>query len=242
MLKALAPAIPERVRASTFGSDVATFIYGNDPRSNRFYIMVEESVPGGWGAKPNADGETALHALAEGDTYNIPIEMVEVNYPLRVARYEIVPDSGGPGQFRGGLGAIKTVTPLDHDCKFIATFDRSKYSPAWGLFGGKEGGPNRLSILRRDNSVERHVKVTDMPVFSGETIVYEAGGGGGYGDPLARDPARVAADVREGYVSIAAAAAEYGVVLATTATGEYLDEPATRALRATMRAAAEPQA
>jgi N-methylhydantoinase B len=231
MLKALAPAIPDRVRASTFGSDVATFIYGTDPRTSRYYIMVEESVPGGWGAKPWGDGETALHALAEGDTYNIPVEMVEVNYPLRIGKYEIVPDSGGPGKFRGGLGAVKTVTPIDHDCKFIATFDRSKYSPAWGLFGGKEGGPNKLTILRRDQIEERHVKVTDMPVSAGETIVYEAGGGGGFGDPFLRDPKLVEADVRAGFVSRAAAEREYGVVVAEGPHGPQLDEAATAALR-----------
>jgi N-methylhydantoinase B len=231
MLKALAPAIPDRVRASTFGSDVATFIYGTDPRSQRYYIMVEESVPGGWGAKPWADGETALHALAEGDTYNIPVEMVEVNYPLRIGRYEIVADSGGPGRFRGGLGAVKTVTPIDHDCKFIATFDRSKYSPAWGLFGGKEGGPNTLSILRQDHTVEHHVKVTDMPVAAGETIVYEAGGGGGYGDPFERDPNLVLTDVVAGYVSPEAAAREYGVAIQREADRVRLDESATDALR-----------
>jgi N-methylhydantoinase B len=231
MLKALAPAIPDRVRASTFGSDVATFIYGTDPRSQRYYIMVEESVPGGWGAKPWADGETALHALAEGDTYNIPIEMVEVNYPLRIGRYEIVPDSGGPGRFRGGLGAVKTVTPIEHDCKFIATFDRSKYSPAWGLFGGKEGGPNTLSILRQDHTVEHHVKVTDMPVAAGETIVYEAGGGGGYGDPFERDPNLVLTDVVAGYVTSEAATREYGVATHLEAGQVRLDESATDALR-----------
>jgi N-methylhydantoinase B len=241
MLKALAPAIPDRVRASTFGSDVATFIYGTDPRTKRYYIMVEESVPGGWGAKPWADGETALHALAEGDTYNIPVEMVEVNYPLRIDRYEIVPDSGGPGQFRGGLGAVKTVTPVDHDCKFIATFDRSKYSPAWGLFGGKEGGPNRLAIVRQDQTVERHVKVTDMPVAAGETIVYEAGGGGGFGDPLTRDPDLVVADVRDGYVSAHSAERDYGVVISEGLNGPEVDEEATTALRGGSPGATDPE-
>jgi N-methylhydantoinase B len=129
------------------------------------------------------------------------------------------------------MGAVKTVTPIDHDCKFIATFDRSKYSPAWGLFGGKEGGPNKLTIMRRDQSAERHVKVTDMPVVAGETIVYEAGGGGGFGDPLARDPDLVVADVLAGYVSIEAAAREYGVVVEQDTHGPRLDEAATEALR-----------
>lgn len=228
MLKALSEAIPHKVRASTFGSDIAEFTYGTDPRTKRFYMIAEESVPGGWGAKPDGDGETALHALAEGDTYNIPVEMVETNFPLFVPRYELRPDSGGAGEFRGGLGAVKVLKPVDHDAKLITTFDRSRYSPAWGLRGGGPGAPNLVEIHRNDGAVEPHMKVTDMPVHDGESIVFMGGGGGGYGDPFDRDPERVRTDVLEGYVTVEAAASLYGVVLDETGS---VDDDATHRRR-----------
>jgi N-methylhydantoinase B len=231
MLKALAPAMPERVRASTFGSDVATFVYGTHPQTKRTYLLVEESAPGGWGARPDSDGETALHALAEGDTYNIPMEMIEAGYPLRVGKYALVRDSGGPGRYRGGLGVIKTLTPMGHDCRVIATFERSKYSPAWGLFGGDAGGANRLTLHRRDASMEPHVKVTNMLVSQGETVSYEAGGGGGYGPAFEREPERVLDDVRNDYVSNEAARRDYGVAIVIGPGGLQVDEVETRRLR-----------
>jgi N-methylhydantoinase B len=231
MLKALSEAIPHKVRASTFGSDIAEFTYGIDPRTKRFYMITEESVPGGWGASQNADGATALHALAEGDTYNIPIEMVETNFPLFVPRYELRPDSGGAGKFRGGLGAVKVIKPVAHDAKLITTFDRSRYSPAWGLHGGGAGAPNLVEIHRRDGAIEPHMKVTDMPVNEGEAIVFMGGGGGGYGDPFQRDVERVVGDVNEGYVSVEAAKSQFGVVIdGRTMT---IDDTATAALRQT---------
>jgi N-methylhydantoinase B len=229
MLKALAEAIPHKVRASTFGSDIAQFTYGTDPRSGRFYMIAEESVPGGWGAKPTADGETALHALAEGDTYNIPVEMVETNFPLFVRRYELRPDSAGAGRFRGGLGAVKTLEPVGHDAKLITTFDRSKYSPAWGLFGGLSGAPNLVDIVRADGSTKRHMKVTDMPLREGDYVVFQGGGGGGYGDPFERAPEAVLEDVRNEYVSPASAVQDYGVAIETK--NWTVDREATARLR-----------
>ena len=147
-------------------------------------------------------------------------------------------DSGGPGRHRGGLGVIKTLTPVGHDCRLIATFERSKYSPAWGLFGGGDGGPNRLTLHRNDGSAEPHVKVTDMPVSQGETISYEAGGGGGYGHAFEREPERVLEDVRNEYVSIEAARRDYSVAIVQGTDGLQVDEVETRRLRA-VRPAAE---
>jgi N-methylhydantoinase B len=213
ILKALAPAIPDKVRAATHGSDIAEFTYGTDPRTKRYYIVAEQSTPGGWGGRPDSDGESGLHALAEGDTYNIPIEMMEVNFPLFVSRYEFIQDSGGPGKWRGGLGVLKTIAPVNHDAKFVATFDRSKYSPPWGLFGGSSGAPNRLEIHKKDGMIENHMKVTDMPLLDGESAWYFGGGGGGYGDPYERDPQLVLRDVKSGYVSVKKARTEYGVVI-----------------------------
>lgn len=98
---ALAPAIPDRVRAGHFGDSMANFFYGTDPRTGRYYVCAEGNA-GGYGGKPDDDGEPALFSMDLGDTYNVPAEVVEVRFPWRVERFELHQDSGGPGKFRGG--------------------------------------------------------------------------------------------------------------------------------------------
>lgn len=211
MLKALSSAIPEKARAGHFGDVCADFIYGRG-LDDELYILAEPTA-GGWGGKPNGeDGET-MFCMADGDTYNLPAEVLEVRYPLRVVRYELIQDSGGAGKFRGGLGVSKEYTPIGHDAKLTATFDRSKYSPAWGLFGGQDGKPNQIIILRKDGSRETYGKVTDLTVKEGDIIILQGGGGGGYGDPLERDPERVREDVENEKVSVERARESYGVIL-----------------------------
>ena len=163
MLKALAPAMPDRVRASTFGSDVATFVYGTNPQSKRPYLLVEEYVPAA-GARPRQRRQIGASCAGRGRHLQHPDGDHRGRLSPPGREYALVRDSGGPGRHRGGLGVIKTLTPVGHDCRLIATFERSKYSPAWGLFGGGDGGPNRLTLHRNDGSAEPHVKVTDMPV------------------------------------------------------------------------------
>jgi len=212
MLKALAPAIPDKVRAGHFGDSFADFVYGIDPRTNRFYLT-SEPLAGGYGGKPFEDGESGLFSMNLGDTYNVPNEVIEVKYPLRVERYELIRDSGGPGKYRGGLGVRKDYRMLAQTAGLTATADRAIYSPPWGLFGGKSGAPNVLTRYRNDGSVEKWRKVTNLRISEGELISFTPGGGGGYGNPLERDPELVSSDVRNGYVSIDSARKDYGVVL-----------------------------
>jgi N-methylhydantoinase B len=232
LLRTLAPAIPNRVRASSFGSDLANAWSGVDPRTNRLYVFAEPSAPGGWGAKPTEDGET-MFSTDEGNSFYPMVEVFEVLYPMLVRRFELIPDSGGPGKFRGGLGVAREVTPVGHEALVGLAFERQLYSPPWGLFGGKDGKGNFVTITRRNGIVEKHEKITGYPLGDGESILYESGGGGGYGDPLERDEDRVLRDVLDGYVSVASARDDYGVIV--DFTNEKVNFEATRRLRNEMQ-------
>jgi N-methylhydantoinase B len=230
-LKALAPAIPDRVRGGHFGDSMANFIYGVDPKSGKYYVCAEADA-GGYGGKPLEDGEAALFSMTLGDTYNVPAEVVEVRYPWRVERYELVQDSGGAGKSRGGLG-VRRDYRLGSDAGLTVTADRVKYTPPWGVFGGRPGKTNLTVVERLDGSKEEWRKISNLPLKKGEVVSFRGGGGGGYGNAVERDPNRVARDVVDGYVSMAAARDEYDVVIDPATL--QVDRAATAALRKALR-------
>lgn len=232
VLKALAPAIPDRVRAGHFGDSMADFIYGTDPRTGRYYVCAEPDG-GGYGGKPFEDGESALFSMDLGDTYNVPAEVAEVRYPWRVERFELIQDSGGPGRFRGGLGVRRDYRILGHKAGLTVTTDRVKYTPPWGLFGGKAGRPSITVVYRHGGKEERWRKISNLPLEPDEVVSFQTGGGGGYGPPWERDPQAVLQDVINGYVSLAKAREEYGVVIDEVAL--KLDLEATEKLRQKLR-------
>lgn len=232
MLRALAPAVPTKVRGGHFGDSMANFIYGTDPRTNRYYVCAEGDA-GGYGGQFNRDGAPTLFSMALGDTYNMPLEVAEVRFPWKVERFELSQDSGGPGKFRGGLGARREYRMVDHDAGMTVTTDRVLYTPPWGVFGGKDGRPSITEVYRNGGSKETWRKVSNLPVKSGEVVSFQTGGGGGYGSPLERDPAMVLDDVINGYVSMGSAREDYGVVIKEPEM--VVDEEATRKLRAMMQ-------
>ncbi|RJL31307.1 hydantoinase B/oxoprolinase family protein [Bailinhaonella thermotolerans] len=189
------------------------------------YLM-REVLGGGSGGRWYADGEDTIHVVP--DSRNIPVEFAEARWPLRVERLGLAVDSGGPGEYRGGLGYDKHIRMLE-DARYMSIADRSILS-CWGVNGGAAGRPFRVTIDGR----EMEGLVDGEPVRAGQVIRIRTTGGGGWGDPLDRDPARVAADVRDGKVSAGGARADYGVIL--TADGEA-DADATAAERARLRAA-----
>ncbi|GAH55856.1 unnamed protein product, partial [marine sediment metagenome] len=128
----------------------ANFIYGTDPRTGKYYICAEGDA-GGYGGKPYEDGEHAFFSMDLGDTYNVPVEVAEVRYPWRVERFELHQDSGGPGKFRGGLGVIRDYRIIGHDAGLTVTTDRVKYTPPWGLFGGRDAKTNITVVYRNDD-------------------------------------------------------------------------------------------
>ncbi len=212
ILKALAPATPDKVRAGHFGDSMANFIYGIDPRTNRYYVCAEGDA-GGYGGKPFEDGEHAFFSMDLGDTYNVPVEVAEVRYPWRVERFVLRQDSGGPGRFRGGLGVIRDYRIIGHKAGMTVTTDRVQHTPPWGLFGGKSGKPNITIVYRNNGKQEQWRKISNLPLDENEVVSFQTGGGGGYGSPLERNPELVLDDVINGYVSMASAREDYGVVI-----------------------------
>ncbi|GAW28191.1 hydantoinase B/oxoprolinase family protein [Carboxydocella sp. ULO1] len=231
IFKALAPAIPHKIPAAHYGDVSAIFIFGTDPRTKTPYLHVE-AQGGGWGANKFRDGENVMIAIADGDTRNVPVEIVEAKYPLRVERYEIRQDSGGPGRYRGGLGHYRDFRILDHDAQFTTTQERSE-CPPWGLFGGKAGATNRVVINPGTPEEKIIQKATGHPLKAGDLLSNQTGGGGGYGNPLDRPAEEVRLDVVRGYVSIKAAEESYGVILDPITLA--IDYEATKLKRQQMR-------
>ena len=201
--KALAPVIPERLPAGHYGTVCAQGLAGWDDRFDPpCYAMHGGPNAGGWGASHFKDGENALICLLNGDTRNTPVEIIEAKNPLRVLRYALVEDSGGPGRFRGGLGTVieyEVTTALD----FVALFvlERVKFKP-FGLHGGWEGAGNDAYVLRDGELFPNLGKVTGFQLQKGDVVTVVAGGGGGYGNPQERDPEKIREDVKKGYVSL----------------------------------------
>lgn len=208
-IRALAPAIPDRVTAGGPGSSWNVAISGRRPGGTGFGFV--EALAGGWGACAVDDGDSATIHMDAGDFRNTPVEIAESRYPIKVCRYGLLPDSGGPGRTRGGLGVFKEYEALVGDCRLSAMFGR-RTTPSWGLFEGRDG-----SIP--DVVLDIEGKLLSMPVAAnvalprGALLRAQTGGGGGYGPPWERPMEMVLNDVLDGYVSERQAFEEYGVVV-----------------------------
>ena len=232
VFKALAPAIPERVAAGHHADLVMGRMNGIDPRGNKLFIGAIGPTGGGWGAKHNEDGMPATVCLNDGDTHNSPSELMEVNYPIVIERHALIPDSGGAGRHRGGLG-IEYVVRARSPLVFNSQADRANCEP-WGLEGGRAGRGNRIGL--RVNG-ERGPEFANAKLFwkrieADDAFIVNSGGGGGFGSPLERPAETVRDDVRQGYVSAAAALSLYGVVIDPDTL--ELDARATERVRAAM--------
>jgi N-methylhydantoinase B len=229
MIKALSDSMPEHAAAAHFGDPMNVCFAGSDPRhggSAYFYI---DSTPGGWGAYEGGDGENGQMSTANGSIKIQPAEVFEAKYPIHVLEYAVRQDSEGAGRQRGGFGVTRTYE-LGADSSLYLWLERS-VTPAWGLFGGESAIGPACDI---SGSQDRHdLKANRMQLKSGDTVVIKTGGGGGWGNPLERDPEAVAQDVRERSVSRERAQARYAVVLNDDLT---LDQAATQALRASQSA------
>jgi N-methylhydantoinase B len=232
IFKALAPAIPDRVIAGHHADLLVAACHGINTRTQEFFIANFGPLGGGWGAKVNEDGVSATVCINDGDTHNSPNEQAEAKFPLVVEGYRLVPDSGGPGRHRGGLGVERTVRTRT-SVTMNTQIERAHCRP-WGLDGGLDGTGNAVA-LRFGGAWKTdfpNAKVLVAQLKEGDAFRIRSGGGGGYGSPLERPPAAVAEDVRQGYVSVAAAAEHYGVVVDPDTFA--VDEPATERLRAAM--------
>jgi len=229
VFKALTPAIPERTIAGHHADLVIGMLNGINPKNNEFYIAFIGPTGGGWGAKQNEDGVSATVCINDGDTHNSPAEQLESKYPFLIENYALREDSGGAGEYRGGLGCENTVQARA-DFMLNAQVERMHCKP-WGLNGGKEAAGNSV-VLRADGAWKEdypNAKLLTARIKKGDAFAVRSGGGGGFGDPKKRPAETVANDVRQGYVSIDSARDDYGVVC--DAAGN-LDVRATEALRA----------
>jgi N-methylhydantoinase B len=195
---ALAQMIPERIPASYYAISYVYALQTTGMQTKRqVYFDIEV---GGWGGHAKGDGASALSCGLHNNT-NAPIEMVEAKYPVTFTRYGLIPDSGGAGEFRGGLGLVREWR-LDAPAGVLATsFERFRHPP-YGLAGGKPGSLSRTTVTRADGaSLSLPSKVSGFALRAGDVVTIETSGGGGFGDPRRRDPARVARDISEGLVT-----------------------------------------
>ncbi len=212
IFRALTQIEGARAMACDQGSSNNMLISGFDPDGGMRYVLYEYPE-GGWGANAQRDGLSAVYSIA-GNTWNVPVEVVERRFPLRVERYELREDSGGTGEHRGGLGIRREHRILGHPAEVSILGNRAMVPP-WGYAGGGEGGAAKYRIQRGGaepiNPAPRFgSKASGVELRDGDVVVQETAGGGGWGDPHQRERARVERDVRLGYVSAEAAWRVYG--------------------------------
>ena len=226
VVRTLARAVPGRVPAPASGAGGSLSSAGINPRTGRWYSQYE-IFNGGCGARPDQDGPSAMDDLVV-NVMNGPVEALETEFPIRVENYELVPDSAGAGTFRGGLGTKRTWRILAEESTVNLRTDRFQHS-SLGLFGASPALPSK-AVLNPGMDSERPLtsKIAGLRLKKDDVVAWQLAGGGGYGDPLQRDPARVQRDVRMGYVTMEGARRDYGVVLHTDMS---IYEDATRLLR-----------
>lgn len=199
VMGAFAEALPGRVPAAYYGVSYAfaTNLFNADGTRQVYFDL----TCGGWGGHPEADGANGfscgLHNIA-----NAPIEMLENTYPVTFQRYSLAPDSGGPGERRGGCG-LERAFRIDAPAGTLAcNFDRFKTRP-YGLLGGAPGAASFATLTRADGTVENlPSKVAGMKIAKGDVFRLVTAGGGGWGDPSKRDPEAIRLDIENGYVSV----------------------------------------
>jgi N-methylhydantoinase B len=232
VFKAVAPALPGRTIAGHHADLLSSNFYGINRKSSEFFIGTLGPLGGGWGAKRDEDGVSATVCINDGDTHNGPSEQVEAKFPVVIERYALLPDSGGAGRRRGGLGVERVLRARD-PITFTSQVDRAHCKP-WGLAGGREATGNELALRIGGAWKEDlpNAKLAITAVKPGDAFRLRSGGGGGYGPPWQRPLEEVLHDVQQGYVSRAAAEEFYGVII--DAAGE-VDLSGTEQRRAVLR-------
>jgi N-methylhydantoinase B len=226
ILGALVGALPGKMPAASSGTLLVMAFGGRDPESGRPFVA-SELAAGGMGARPGKDGIDVIETDVS-NCMNIPIESVEMNFPLRIARARLWRDSGGAGRFRGGLGLEKVFEATTTDVMVSHRGERFGSSP-WGLEGGAPGARGHAHIVRANGARETLPSKKMIVLHPGDQLWEYIAGGAGYGDPLDRDPAAVWTDVLDGKVSPALALEAFGVVL--TSDGAGVDQVKTKEAR-----------
>lgn len=212
--KALAPVLPGRLSAGSYVSLCAYYIGGRDAETGNYWVLGTPQ-DGGWGACADQDGESSLIATTDGDTYNYPAEVVEAAFPLTMLRNSFNTDAGGgAGEFRGGFGTVREYrVEAPAGGTLLASMGRSVHVP-WGVHGGENGTANYYEVLKANGELIRGGRVTSYPLSAGDTVRIVTGNGGGWGDPKARDGARVSRDIADGLIAAGEARSVYGLEVA----------------------------
>jgi N-methylhydantoinase B len=209
IMGALAALMPEQVMACSQGTSAILTLGGVDPRTGRRYVSYE-TVKGGYGARPNKDG---INVIASGisNTMNTPVEVLEMAFPVRVERYEIEPDSGGAGRYRGGCGARRVWRMLAGADATGALCMERMTSPPFGIMGGKPGAAAVVTLTTPDGATRHLPSKGAFAAPAGSLVDMRTPGSGGFGPPAERDRAAIGRDLLDGYVSEAGAQRDYGV-------------------------------
>jgi len=210
VMGALVNFLPRQVMACSQGTSAILTLGGTDPRSGRHYVSYE-TVKGGYGARPNKDG---INCIASGisNTMNTPVEIMEMTFPVRIERYEVNPDSGGAGRYRGGCGARRVWRLLAGADATGALCMERMTSPPFGLLGGAPGAAAVVKLTTADGVTRELPSKGAFAAPAGSIIDMITPGSGGFGPVAERDAAAIGRDLVDGYVSVAAAEREYGIV------------------------------
>ena len=222
VIEAFSKAMPGRLPAPSNDASTAVVFSGVDPRSGREYVYVE-AIAGGAGGGPEEDGLDGVQVHVT-NTSNLPVESLEHAFPLLVERYEFLPDSGGAGQFRGGLGLRRDVRVIDHEATFSAHGDRHR-KPSSGAAGGRPGACGAY-LVNPGTARERRLpsKVSGVILAPGDLVRIQTPGGGGYGSPAMRDRQRLRHELGAGLISAGMAREAFRVV-ADRRYGEPTEPP-----------------
>src|SRR5581483_1925924 len=208
VIGALADVLPEQAIGAANGANTSMVFAGVDPRSGAPYVYLE-TLGGGMGGRSDRDGKDGVQVHIT-NTSNLPVEAIEMEYPLRVEEYALVEDSGGAGRFRGGMGLRRSVRPVGHVCELNGVGERFRHAP-WGIFGGAPGARGRFLLQSSDGSrSELPPKTGRMQLAPDQLVIVETPGAGGYGPAAERSPADIERDRRSGKFSAAYLARHYG--------------------------------
>jgi N-methylhydantoinase B len=228
---ALSNIVPDKVRADGSGSR-SIILGGRSTYTGKGYVQYE-IIAGGAGARATKDGASAI-TVNQSNAMIAPVEIIESEFPTRLLRYELIADSGGAGRFRGGLGIRREYLNLE-DARFSIR-SMKHIIPPNGCAGGSTGRPGDIWINPDTKDAKRlPTRYADYPLKAGDVFRLDTPGGGGHGSAVAREPERVLADVREGYVSPQAAERDYGISIKRENGGLVVDQAASETRRARMR-------
>ncbi len=210
--KAVAPVFPEYLGAGHLLSVCTVLMAGVHQDTGKEYLIIEPTV-GGWGASVGRDGTVGQFCLADGETFNVPVELAESRYGIRIDEYSLNTDGKGAGEFRGGSGCVRSYRSMNDNQTFTGAFGRHKI-PVWGMSGGKEGSNNYFQFIDPDGTIGEPTNVSARRICNTDCVIrMVTATGGGYGDPLKRDPDKVAMDVKNEYITIEQALDDYGVIV-----------------------------